>query len=125
MDDEAMDMDDEMTTAMDDCIDWCSTCRDICLQTVNYCLGMGGEHAEQAHIRLLLDCAEICQTSANFMLRESEMHGSTCRACADVCERCAESCAKFEGDEIMQACAETCRGCAESCREMARMAKAA
>jgi hypothetical protein len=76
-------------------------------------------------VRLLLDCAEICQTSANFMLRESDLHGVTCRASADECEACAQACAKFEGDEIMQACAETCRGCAESCREMARMAKAA
>jgi hypothetical protein len=117
--------DEEMTTAMDDCIDWCTTCHDICLQTVNYCLGMGGGHAEQSHIRLLLDCEQICQTSADFMLRESHVHGVTCAACADVCDRCAESCERFEDDEIMQACAETCRGCAEACREMARMARAA
>jgi hypothetical protein len=118
-------MDDEHATAMDDCIDWCNTCHDICTQTVNYCLGMGGEHAEQSHIRLLLDCAEICKTSANFMLRESDLHGITCAACAEICERCAKECERFEDDEIMQACAETCRGCAESCREMVRLAKAA
>ena len=116
---------EEMATAMDDCIDWCTTCHDICLQTVNYCLGMGGEHAAQDHIRLLLDCAQICQTGADFMLRESSVHGATCTACADVCERCAQDCARFEGDEIMQACADTCRGCAESCRNMARLAQAA
>ena len=116
---------DEMATAMDDCIDWCTSCHDICTQTVNYCLGMGGEHAAQEHVRLLLDCAEICKTSANFMLRESPLHGVTCNACAEVCERCAESCERFPDDEIMRACAETCRGCAQSCREMARMAKAA
>ncbi|MEX0750465.1 MAG: four-helix bundle copper-binding protein [Dehalococcoidia bacterium] len=117
--------DDETPTAMDDCIDWCARCHDICLQTVNYCLGMGGEHASQDHIRLLLDCAQICRTSADFMLRESSVHGATCAACAAVCDRCAEDCERFEGDEIMQACAETCRGCAEACREMARLAKAA
>ena len=118
-------LDDEMAVAMDDCIDWCTSCHDICLQTVNYCLAMGGEHSTPEHIRLLLDCAEICQTSANFMLRSSELHGVTCAACAEICDRCAAACERFEGDEIMQACAEACRGCAQSCREMARMAKAA
>lgn len=53
---------------------------------------MGGRHAEDAHIQLLLDCAEICQTSANFMLRGSELHGRTCAVCADACQRCAASC---------------------------------
>ena len=110
---------------MESCIEACMNCHAICTMTAQYALIQGGEMASADHVGMLLDCAEICQTSANFMLRESTMHGSTCRACADVCERCAESCAKFEGDEIMQACAETCRGCAESCREMARMAKAA
>jgi hypothetical protein len=117
--------DDEMTSAMDDCIDWCSTCHDICIQTMNYCLGAGGRHAEQEHIRTLLDCIDICRTSADFMLRESALHGKTCAACAEVCDRCAQSCERFPDDEIMKACAEVCRGCAEACREMARMAKAA
>jgi hypothetical protein len=31
---------------------------------------------------LLLDCAEICQTAANFMLRNSELHSRTCAVCA-------------------------------------------
>ena len=33
---------------------------------------------------VLLDCAEICQTSANFMLRGSPLHTNTCAACAIV-----------------------------------------
>ena len=28
-----------------------------------HCLGLGGAHADHMHIRLLLDCADICQTS--------------------------------------------------------------
>lgn len=101
------------------CIEECSTCHDVCLATVTHCLQMGGEHAEASHMRLLLDCAQICDTSADFMLRGSELHGETCRACAVVCERCAEACERFNDDEIMAACAEACRRCAESCRQMA------
>ena len=76
-------------------------------------------HAEAAHIRLLLDCAEICQTSANFMLRGSDLHARVCAVCAEVCERCAQDCETFEED-FMQACAQECRRCAESCRRMAQ-----
>jgi hypothetical protein len=83
---------------------------------------MGGEHAEPEHIRLLIDCADICQTSANFMLRQSHAHGKVCGVCAEVCEQCAESCARFDDDSVMQQCAEVCRTCAASCREMAMTA---
>ena len=104
---------------MQRCIQECLSCHAVCLETVPHCLQMGGEHAQEAHIRLLLDCAEICQTSANFMLRGSELHGRTCAVCAEVCQRCAQDCERFMDDPMMQACAQACRACAESCRQMA------
>jgi hypothetical protein len=112
----------QMSQAMQNCIQECTTCHTVCLQTITHCLQMGGEHAEPAHIRLLMDCAEICQTSANFMLRNSDLHGKTCGVCAEVCERCAQDCERFTNDPVMQQCAEVCRSCAASCREMAAMA---
>ncbi|HSH79114.1 MAG TPA: four-helix bundle copper-binding protein [Herpetosiphonaceae bacterium] len=107
---------------MQQCIQNCTDCHRICLETVAYCLRMGGKHAEAAHIRLLLDCAEICQTSANFMIRGSDFHGRTCGVCAEVCEACAQDCEQMGDDAQMRACAEMCRRCAESCRHMATMA---
>ncbi len=104
---------------MRDCIEKCHSCHDICTETITHCLEMGGKHAEPNHIRLLLDCAEICQISANFMLRVSDFHGQVCEVCAEVCEHCAEDCERFKDDEMMQQCAEVCRSCASSCREMA------
>jgi hypothetical protein len=92
----------------------------MCLLTIPYCLQHGGQHAEAAHIRLLLDCAEICQTSANFMLRGSDLHSRICAVCAEICDRCAQDCERFEGDQQMQACAQACHRCAESCRQMAQ-----
>ena len=108
------------STEMQGCIDECLRCHAICLQTVSHCLEMGGKHADPAHIRLLLDCAEICQASANFMLRGSDLHQRTCGVCAEVCRACAESCERMGGtDELMQQCAQQCRRCQESCRQMA------
>jgi hypothetical protein len=105
--------------AMQECIQACTDCHNICIETAAYCLQQGGKHAEASHIRTLLDCAEICQTSANFMLRGSLLHGRTCGVCAELCEACAQSCAPMGDDAQMQACAQICRRCAESCRRMA------
>ncbi len=111
-----------MSGEMHECITACLGCHSVCLQTVAHCLQMGGRHAEPNHITLLLDCAEICQTSANFMLRGSAVHGRTCAVCAEACERCAQDCERFTDDAMMGQCAEACRRCAESCRRMAQMA---
>lgn len=110
----------QMTAEMQQCIRDCLDCHSICLETVTHCMQMGGKHTEPMHIRTLLDCADICQTSADFMLRGSTFHGQTCAVCAEVCERCARSCESIApSDEVMRRCAETCRRCAASCRRMA------
>lgn len=104
------------------CIDECQSCHEICVETTAHCLSQGGRHAEAHHISTLLDCAEICATSANFMLRDSRFHGRTCEVCAQVCDACAKSCEAAGDDDMMRRCAEECRRCAESCRQMARAA---
>jgi hypothetical protein len=109
-----------VTPAMQHCIEECLACYGTCVTTVPHCLELGGKHADPAHIRLLLDCADICQTSASFMLRGSEHHARTCGVCAEVCRACAEDCERLAGDDpAMRQCAEACRRCEESCREMA------
>ncbi len=104
------------------CIALCQQCHNICVETIGYYLRMGSQmsdwHPDPGHVGLLANCAEICQTSANFMLR-----GSTraCAVCAEVCDACAQSCEQFPDDAQMRACADACRRCAESCRQMASM----
>jgi hypothetical protein len=109
-----------MTSQMRQRIDLTSHCAGICLETMQYCLQQSGPHAEQSHIRLMEDCAEICRTASDFMARGSQFHGEVCGVCADVCAACADECARFGDDEMMQRCAQTCRECADMCREMAR-----
>lgn len=103
------------------CIAECEKARRACVETARHCLEKGGPHANAAHVRLLLDCAEICQTTANFMLRGSAVHATVCGTCAEICERCAESCEAFPEDSTMATCAQTCRTCAKSCRAMSTM----
>ena len=116
------DMDDgHEHDAIQHCIEECLNCHAACTMTAQYVLGEGGEMADPGVVGVLLDCAEICQTSANFLLRGSPYHGSTCAACAEVCRACEEACRAFGDDEQLAHCADMCASCAESCEEMAAM----
>jgi hypothetical protein len=103
---------------MQTCVDDCQECWSMCTATVQHCLHKGGRHAEADHIRLLLDCADICKTAADFMLRGSDLHPQVCEICATVCDRCADSCDQMADDDTMRDCSEVCRRCADSCRQM-------
>lgn len=109
-----------MTPEMRECISNCLDCHAICLETAAHCLTLGREHASAHHQTLMQDCAEICQTSANFMLRTSERHADTCGVCAKICRACAEACQRMGGsDDLMRRCADVCQRCAASCESMA------
>lgn len=102
------------------CIENCTACHAACLETMAHCLGRGGAHAARDHIRLLADCADICRTSADFMLRGSAHHAAVCAVCAEICELCAAECEAFpDADAMMRDCADACRRCAASCAQMA------
>lgn len=106
-----------MNAEMEQCIQNCLNCHHVCYEmALNHCLESGGKHTEPKHFRLMLNCAEICQTSANFMLSGSELHKLTCGVCAQVCEACANDC---EAIGNMDECVAACRKCVESCRKMA------
>jgi hypothetical protein len=119
------DHDEHAHDDMDACIEACLQCHVVCTMTAQYCLTQGGAHADVSHVGLLLDCAEMCQTSANFMMRGSPYHELTCSVCAEVCRACASSCRSFEDDENMVHCAEVCDECAEACEGMAGSGSAA
>ena len=111
---------EHLTAEMGECIARCTSCYNACVETTIHCLTMGGEHAAVEHIRLLLDCAQVCATSRDYMLRGSDFHPQACGLCAQVCQRYAEWTDEHPGvDAVMRRCGEECRGCAESCRAMA------
>ena len=107
----------DMDPAMRSCIDECLSCYRVCLGTaMSHCLETGGKHVEPKHFRLMMACAEMCRTSANFMLIGTPHHKHTCGECAEICEECAQDCERV-GE--MDDCVQACRKCAESCRKMA------
>lgn len=108
---------------MEKCVQICQDCHALCIQTVSHCLKLGGRHATPEHIRLLLDCAQICHTTAEYLLRGSSLHERMCGLCAEVCRQCADNCVQVAADDQMvKQCAEMCRRCAGSCERMAKVA---
>lgn len=108
---------DHDITSTQPCIDACTHCHQTCLQmAMTHCLQLGGQHVEPEHFALMLQCAELCQTCANFQLSGSAHAMALCAVCAEMCEACADSCEAI-GD--MDACVSACRACAESCASMA------
>lgn len=109
----------DLSADMQRCIDNCLACHATCERTSAHCLRMGGEHASKDHQTTMRDCAQLCATCADFMIRESAIHMHVCGACAVACEHCEEECRRLaNGDEMMLACADTCAKCAETCRMM-------
>ena len=113
--------DDEEIDDLQECIEACLNCHAACTMTAQHCLSEGGEKSEINVVGVLLDCAEISQASANFMLRGSPYHGLTCGACAEVCRACEEACRAFPEDEQLAEAADACAQCAEACEKMVEM----
>lgn len=107
----------ELTTEMERCIRDCLECYRVCVDTaINHQLGVVGREMEPAHIRLLLACAEICQTTANLVQSGSPLHKPTCRVAAKLCRRCASECERL-GE--LEECVRASRHCADSCQRVA------
>jgi hypothetical protein len=110
---------------IEDCIVKCLDCRSICVKVVDHYLRLRSVKSECPDIRSLLNCSEICATTARFMLRGSEFSRELCLFCAEVCKSCAGQFSGLRREAEIEACAAACRQCAECCERMARVATAA
>jgi hypothetical protein len=104
----------QLIQQLNECASTCTACADACL----------GEKmaAELAHcIRLNLDCADICQTTARVVTRigapESVVIQTLLQTCIAICEACGQECASHaQMHAHCHVCAETCLRCENACR---------
>ncbi len=99
-----------------ECALTCTICADACL------------HEEMVQelrrcIRLNLDCAEMCKTTAGALARTGEPDAQVLRAllgaCQTTCQVCGAECESHaQTHEHCRVCAETCRHCAEMCQQL-------
>ncbi len=93
-------------------------CYHVCTETIQHCLKMGGKHVEQKHLNLMMDCAKICLTMADFLMRNSEYSKKLGSICAAICDTCAKSCEAVGLDDEMKRCIKACKKCAETCKDL-------
>ena len=118
---------EELGEEVQECILKCLDCQRECLRLVDHYRRLDGarayperrEGSECPDTRLLLNCSEICATTARFMFRGSEFCPQLCLLCADVCKSLARSCDKVLDDAEIQVCVATCQRCAECCARVA------
>lgn len=112
----------EMNRSMQECSRNCLDTYAACTAVATHCLERGGEHASRAHQTTLLDCARLCATAAEFLLRGSPMHETVCGVCAAACRVCEQYCRSLsDADNMMSECADKCARSATSCERMAGM----
>jgi hypothetical protein len=99
-------------------IDACTDTHQVCVETLAASAQMEGGHGKLLHLRILQDCAEVCDLNRDMMLRSSDLAHAACRLTAEVCDRCASSCDQYEGEQMAR-CAEACRRCAAACAAIA------
>ena len=103
-----------LANQIQDCTQDCLNSHVTCMDTAMSVMQQGGK---PDMVRLLLDCAEICQTSAHFMIRDSEVQGYANQACAEISTRCAECCMQ----EGLTDCGNACRATANSTQQIIKM----
>ena len=101
------------------CIDECLSCSAACTEAITHCLAKGGLYAEAGPVRDLMDCALLCRTAADLMLRGSGLHRDACAVAADACDFCAESAGRLPDDDVVRRCVDASRRCGAACRHIA------
>ena len=104
------------------CITACIECANSCTSCADACLGEEKVQMLTRCIRLNLDCADICETTARILSRQTEASPQLMRiqveACATACRLCAEECEKHaDMHQHCKICALSCRSCEQMCRQ--------
>jgi hypothetical protein len=97
-------------------------CHSVCLSTaMTRQLEEPTNGSRPQHIRLMMDAAVVCASTAQLLAHKSQFQTRACAFTADICETCAKDCAQLDGFDD---CLEACELAAALCREKARPAHA-
>lgn len=101
------------------------TCIRACDDTTAHCEFTASTSLQEADprplarcIALCIDAAAVCRLASAAMARDSETLRPVCGLCAQICETCANECARHPAEHC-QLCAQSCMRCAQECRALA------
>jgi hypothetical protein len=105
----------ELVTALSECSRICGMCADACL-------GEGNVQSLVRCIRVDLDCAAVCDVTADVLARAVDPDWRLIRgqlqSCLTACAVCAEECDRHGPQHAhCRVCAETCRATEQACRQ--------
>ena len=80
-----------------------------------------GEDAVDDRVGTLLDCADVCRTTARYIRYGSPLLRGTAGVAAELCARAAEACAALAAVPVMAAHAEALQRAAGCCRRVAEV----
>ena len=101
-------MNEELISALNKCTGACNYCTTACLEEEDVKM-------MTACIKLDIDCAAICNLTANFIARGSVHGRHLLKECAEICNQCAAECEKHTKMQHCVSCAEACRACEAYC----------
>ncbi len=97
-----------------------SLCSQICTSCADACLAESSDDSLRRCIRANLDCADVCDTTARLVVRQTETPNdlihSQLHTCILTCQLCADECEVHASKhDHCRICAETCRHCQQRC----------
>ncbi len=100
---------------------------EICMEAHRSCVELEARarlmddlRVDRALLRVIRECAEICRLTAESALHDSESRPALAMACVEVSRRCAEDCARIQGNAAMQSCADYCARAVLACQRLSR-----
>lgn len=102
--------------SMNDCLEAHLSCVELEAQARK----MDDLRVDRALLRTIRECAEMCRLTAEAALHDSESRPALARACVEVSRRCAEDCARIQGNAEMQRCADVCARAVVASQKLAR-----
>ncbi len=110
--------------ALTRCLEECYNCAQHCTACADACIGEETDGALKQCIRLTMDCADLCLTTATLANRRSGSNEAILKEmlklCESACRLCAEECEKHaERHQHCLICSQCRRTCEEACREAA------
>ncbi len=109
-----------VTNNYQSCIDTCNKCAQECYECYEACLNEPDLNARRSCVKILIECANMCEMASGLMSINSRFAKDHCKMCATVCDTCTTLCNMFKDDHC-QKCADICSICANECRSMVSM----
>src|SRR5688572_9921461 len=81
---------------------------DACNAAFAYCTQQD-ELDDPELLACIVDCVDLCTTTASFIVRGSEHADDLREVCAELAKCVEESCEEYGDDEVLTACADACR----------------